>query len=485
MRSNLGLTLLLLLCAATQSNSISLPGKPVLLSCRSPEKETFTCWWKPGSDGGLPTTYQLFYETDKSKFLKPNVPENITVQVMKKEDNPYLHIRWDHPYDTDPKSGWVTIKYELRVQQENSNKWKEYSSGTQTQLSLYNINLGVTYIVQVRCALDHSSWSEWSDPTSVKTPNYPQKIVWTLVSILSAFPVMTAMCILVMKRKYVKKCLLAPVPGPKIRGVDVQLLKRGRTEDIMNALSINQSFPPTVAWKDEIEEYLLVSDDGFLPDPSNSQKRKKSFIIPTGFNLESTSGQGDWDKPEGTKKEIDNMLLLGGQSNMEPPQLPTQKQLCPTAGFVNTENQEGAAENTVQLLSNGSYVDIQRHKNVKEVGAKEMDYSTVKELNGDNTLLLQKDKSSGSMDIQRQEEDIPEDYSRVKEVDSENTVLLQRHNVSIDSSCWENGSHFTDCTSFTGPSKLGVCTELIYSGYVDTIPSPSPSFVSHAVSINK
>ncbi|XP_023270227.1 prolactin receptor-like [Seriola lalandi dorsalis] len=559
MRRDLGLTLLLLLSAAAESNSMSPPGKPVLLGCRSPEKETFTCWWKPGSDGGLLTTHHLYYETEKlegtqecpdyrsagrnscffdkdhtsiwvdyylsvvasnalgnatsdvfkmdvMEIVKPNVPENVTLQVMKIEDNPYLHIRWEHPYDTDTKSGWVTIKYELRVQQENSNGWKEYTSGTQTQFNLYNINPGVLYIVQVRCALDHGSWSEWSHFTSVKTPNYAQKYFWILVSILSAVPFTTAMCIFVMKRKYVKKCLLAPVPGPKIRGLDVQLLKRGRSEDIINALIINQSFPPSVAWKDEIEEYLIVSDDGLLPNPSSSQKRKKSLIIPTGFHLdleiqckESSPGQSDWDKDEERKKEIDNFVksitLLSG----EPPQLPTQKQLCPSVSFVNREatdqspsNHNGAAENAVQPLTNSGYVDIQRHKNIQEVGVKEEDYSRMQEVNGDNVLILQKEKVTAYMDVQRQEENIPEDYSRVKEVDGANTILLQRQNVSADSSCREKGNHYTNCTNqkdshFTGPGKLGVCTELICSGYVDATPAPSlmEGFVSHAMSKNK
>ncbi|XP_040897409.1 prolactin receptor b isoform X2 [Toxotes jaculatrix] len=549
MRKDLGLALLLLLFAAVESSSTFPPGKPVLLGCRSPEKETFTCWWEPGSDGGLPTTHRLYYEREKlegthecpdyhsagknscffnkehtsiwvdyyltvvasnalgnatsktlqidvMEIVKPNPPENITLQVMR-EDSPYLHVTWNRPPNTDTRSGWVTVKYELRVKQEDSNEWKEYMSDTQTQFNLYNISPGVMYMVQVRCRLDHGSWSEWSNSTSVKTLNYPKKDrpFWMLVSTLSAVPFLTAMCILVMKRKYVKQCLLPPVPGPKIKGVDVQLFKTGRSEDVINALIINQSFPPVVAWKDQIEEYLIVSDDGLLLDCPSSQKRKKSLIIPAGLHLdleiqckESILGQSAWENAEERMKEIDNFVKtntsLSGEnlSRMEPSRLPTQKQLCPSVSFVNTgdqspSNHDGASENTVQPLTNG-YVDIQKHHNIQEVDVKEVDYSRVKEVNGDNVLILQKENVPGFMDIQSQEKNIPDDYSRVKEVDSDNNIILQRQNVSADSSCREKGNHYTDCTNKKPrnphePSKVGVCTELIGSGYVDTIPAPS------------
>lgn len=251
-----------------------------------------------------------------------------------------------------------------------------------------------------------------------------------------------------------------------------------------------------------MEEYLIVteSDKWLLPDPSNSQRRKKSLIIPAGLCLEteiqckeSTHIQKECVKAGQKMDGIDNFVksnkFLSGEglSNTEPSPLPTEKQTCPSTNFVNmvaTEQSPPNPENTVKPFTNSSYVDIHTPvESVQYVDVEQVDYSRGK-MNSENTLNLEKNvaplNSSGYMDVQRQEENISEDYSRVKEVNSDNLVFLQRQNLSVYTSCKEKDNHSAECVlektrnpHATGPVKMGLCTELIGSGYVDSIPEPT------------
>lgn len=238
---------------------------------------------------------------------------------------------------------------------------------------------------------------------------------------------------------------------------------------------------------------VTENDNGLLPDPSNCQKRKKSLIIPAGFRLdpeiqckESPPRQKGQEKAGVTKNEMDSFAKskksLPGESlsNLEP----AQKPQCTSIHFVNTEaTEQGPSnhENTSKPCTNSGYVDIQRHvESLREVDVKQVDYSRVKEVNANNTIILETENlplnSSGYMDVQRREEGVSEDYSRVKEVDC--MIFLQKQNASVDASCREKGNQYTDCAlqkprnpRVTGVCKVGVCTELIDSGYVDTIPA--------------
>lgn len=52
--------------------------------------------------------------------VKPNSPENVTLQLDISEEIPTVHVRWESPHNTRFKSGWITLKYQLRVKHEDS-----------------------------------------------------------------------------------------------------------------------------------------------------------------------------------------------------------------------------------------------------------------------------------------------------------------------------------------------------------------------------
>lgn len=170
--------ILLLFLNTSLLNGQSPPGKPEIFKCRSPEKETFTCWWKPGTDGGLPTNYTLTYHkegeteiyecpdyktggpnscyfnkkhtsiwtiyvivinatnqmgssasdpryVDVTYIVEPNPPVNLTLEVKQPKDHKmYLWIKWFPPTLVDSRTGWLILQYEIRLKPEKAAEWE-------------------------------------------------------------------------------------------------------------------------------------------------------------------------------------------------------------------------------------------------------------------------------------------------------------------------------------------------------------------------
>lgn len=333
----------------TKGTRFNPPDKPKLTSCRSPEKETFTCWWQPGYDGGLPTTYALYYLKDNSDtiyecpdyhtagenscffnkndtsvwvnynitvvatnalgsnfsdpedvdvayIVQPHTPENVTVNVMEDKGWPFLRVSWESPHKADIRSGWITLIYELRVKLEGEDEWEEHHAGQQKMFNIFSIRSGSTYLVQVRCKPDHGFWSEWSSTTYVKVPEYffRERSLWILVTVFSSFTLIILLWILHMNSHSLKHCLLPPVPGPKIKGFDQQIFKNGRSDDILSALMV-PNFPPTKSsnYEDLLVEYLevYVSEEQELILEEN----KDSCLKSDSSTCDSDSGRGSCD----------------------------------------------------------------------------------------------------------------------------------------------------------------------------------------------
>lgn len=341
--------LLLLFLNISLLNGQSIPGKPKLYKCRSPEKETFTCWWNPGADGGLPTNYTLTYHkegetlthecpdyktggpyschfdkkhtsiwtlyimtinatnemgssssdpvyVDVTYIVEPNPPVNLTLEVKQPEDRKhYLWLKWFPPTLVDVRSGWLTLQYEIRLKPEKATEWETHFAGQQTQFKIFSLYPGQKYIVQIRCKPDHGSWSDWGPESSIQIPNdftVQDTTVWIFVAVLSAVICLIMVWAVALKGYSMVTCLLPPVPGPKIKGFDAHLLETGKSEELLSALGC-QDFPPTSDCEDLLVEYLEVDDseDQQLM-PGHSKERASQAIDP-----DSDSGRGSCDSP--------------------------------------------------------------------------------------------------------------------------------------------------------------------------------------------
>uniref|UniRef100_A0ACB8EQJ9 Uncharacterized protein n=1 Tax=Sphaerodactylus townsendi TaxID=933632 RepID=A0ACB8EQJ9_9SAUR len=327
------------------------PGKPELIRCRSPEKETFTCWWKPSSDGGLPTNYTLFYKREKDEFysecpdyitggpnscyfdrkhtsiwtmynmtvkatnvlgsnvslaffvdvaliVQPNPPINLTLEWVDRDSGKYLLLNWAAPPRADVRSGWLTLEYELRIKPEKGQEWENISVGPGTKYKLFSLNAGVKYVAQVRCR-SNKEWSQWSSESYAQIPKefrLKDIMVWIFVAFLSFVICLIMVWTMALKGFSMVACILPPVPGPKIPGFDVHLLKTGKADDIISALSC-PVFPLTSDSGDELEKWLVIDCEDQESMPSNEKSHLNQNAMPIYQEIDNDSGRGSCESP--------------------------------------------------------------------------------------------------------------------------------------------------------------------------------------------
>lgn len=223
-------------------------------------------------------------------------------------------------------------------------------------------------------------------------------------------------------------------------------LQGGKSEDF-NALLTNQNFPLMVAWKDQMEEYLIVTEtgNGFLPDGN------KNFIVPAPYCVGSEFQRKE--PPLGP--EADNFAKGSGFASPRDPSQPADGQTGPSLN--------PAPSNPFHLHANGGYVDIPEH-----APAQAGDGAGTSFIGGKSP----KPETNDSTEARGQAKGLSEDYSRVKDVNGESVVFLEP--APVHASCEEKD--YTDSarvetkTPPEAAAKEGTSTEFTDSGYIDTVP---------------
>ncbi|XP_067269643.1 LOW QUALITY PROTEIN: growth hormone receptor a [Pseudorasbora parva] len=354
---------------------------PHLTGCRSREQETFRCWWSSGNFQNLtePGALRVFYQTkntlssewqecpdytrdveNECYFNKTfthiwtsycvqlrSVPQNITydedcftVENIVHPDPPIglnwtllnvsrsgLHfdilVHWAPPSSADVQMGWMSLVYQVHYRVRNASQWEMLDLESGTQQSIYGLHTDKEYEVRVRCKmLAFKNFGEFSDSIVVHVAQIPSKesmFPTTLVLIFGVIGVVILLILLIFSQQQrLMVIFLPPIPAPKIKGIDPELLKNGKLDQLNSLLSSQDMYKPDIYHEDLWVEFIQLDLDDPAEKNDGSDTQHLLGLSHSGsrnlnFKSHDDSGRASCYDPEIPDPE-DLASLLPGQS---------------------------------------------------------------------------------------------------------------------------------------------------------------------------
>ncbi|XP_078287186.1 growth hormone receptor-like [Rhinoraja longicauda] len=298
--------------------------RPIIIECRSPEQETFTCRWSPGSYQNLtqPRQLRFFYTKgsnadwrecpnylpdkdscyfnqtytsiwvsycvqlksdiqdqniifDKRCFsidniVKPDPPISLNWTLLNVSQSGLLadiQMWWEPPPSADIKNGWISLKYEIQYRTSESNHWDSIEA-IATSHPVYALATGKSYEIRLRCKqIANGDFSAFSEPLTIFIPTPPSAeeagLLFRLFLIFASLGT-TLMLFLVLytKNQRLKLFFLPPVPVPKIKGIDSDLLKKGKMDEVNSIFANHLSYKSDLYIDDPWVEFIDIDLDG-------------------------------------------------------------------------------------------------------------------------------------------------------------------------------------------------------------------------------
>uniref|UniRef100_A0A3B3URE4 Growth hormone receptor b n=1 Tax=Poecilia latipinna TaxID=48699 RepID=A0A3B3URE4_9TELE len=458
----------------------SSPVRPHLTGCVSRNMETFLCRWSAGSFQNLsePKDLRLFYfnrvinvvdyktwdecpqysaERPDECFFNENhttVWTSYTVQLRSRDrtvlydeisfsledlvqpDPPFglnwtlmnvsltgshfdAMLSWRPPATADVETGWMALQYDAQYRQAGAERWEQTGLVKTTHRSLFGLQTNVNYEVRVRCKmLAGKDFGDFSDSVFIHIPSKVSRFpVMALLIFGALFLVAVLLLVIISQQEKLMFILLPPVPGPKIRGIDPNLLKKGKLRELTSILTGPPDLRPELYNNDpwvefidlDIEESndkLLDMNTGCLMDHSPMSPRSAVF-------RDNDSGRSSCCEPD---------LLSEASASPVHQEASTAEQ---SSVFVAVEGREAAAYTQVgEVRSSGSVLlekTTIKETNMEEEKGKKQD-----------DVLVNADQRDCSSEMKRLAE-LPESvaqlpaapvYTVVEGVDMQNSLLL-------------------------------------------------------------
>uniref|UniRef100_A0A3B4TNI8 Growth hormone receptor a n=1 Tax=Seriola dumerili TaxID=41447 RepID=A0A3B4TNI8_SERDU len=316
--------------------------QPHFTECISRDQETFRCWWSPGDFHNLssPGALRVFYLKKESPTSEwKECPEYIhskrecyfdvnhtsiwipycmqlrgqnnitffsdddcfTVENIVRPDPPVslnwtilnvspsglsydVMVNWEPPPSADVGAGWMRIEYEIQYRERNSTNWEALEMQRHTQQTIYGLHIGKEYEVHIRCRMQaFIKFGEFSDSIFIQVSSRETTFPLTLILIFGTVGILILIMLIVVSQQHrFMIILLPPVPAPKIKGIDPELLKKGKLDELNFILSGGMGGLPTYApdfyqdepWVEFIEVDAVDADTGEKEDNQGSDTQR-------------------------------------------------------------------------------------------------------------------------------------------------------------------------------------------------------------------
>ncbi|KAM9253547.1 growth hormone receptor [Dugong dugon] len=181
-----------------------------------------------------------------------------------------IQVKWEPPPSADVHKGWIVLEYELQYKDVNETQWKMMDPVLSTSVPVYSLRLDKEYEVRVRSRQrNFEKYGEFSEVLYVTLPQMSPfaceedfRFPWLLIIIfgISGLTVMLFVFIF-SKQERIKMLILPPVPVPKIKGIDPDLLKEGKLEEVNTILAIHDNCKPEFYNDDSWVEFIELDID--------------------------------------------------------------------------------------------------------------------------------------------------------------------------------------------------------------------------------
>ncbi|KAM9794903.1 growth hormone receptor b [Syngnathus typhle] len=194
-------------------------------------------------------------------IVQPDPPLglNWTLLNMSLTGNFYdIMLSWEPPPSADVKMGWMTLQYEIQHRKVNSERWDTVELVKTTHCSLYGLQTNVNYEVRVRCKkLGEKKFGGFSDSIFVHATSEVSRFPLLALLIFGTLCLVAILMLVILSQQQkLMVILLPPVPGPKIRGIDPELLKKGKIKELTSILGYPPDLRPELYTNDPWVEFI-------------------------------------------------------------------------------------------------------------------------------------------------------------------------------------------------------------------------------------